>query len=209
MITPARKGAGLSRFARTHLTLIAPAAAVLVITGCSGADHDAADTPAPVSSTASTSSSTTPAAPSVSPISGLDVCTLLTPDEVFHAIGERGLAPQRTIDEKHGQIVAESCNWGSETEGLISVSWMREPIPAWGENAQSHAFTDAVGRRVTLNAWEGKACTAFAESANGNLGVNIVPSDASLTARPSIPGDDICDRNRSAIVAAFERAQPA
>ncbi len=87
------------------------------------------------------------------------------------------------------------------------MSWMREPIPAWGENTQSRAFTDTVGRRVTLNAWEGRACTAFTENANGNVGVNIVPSDASLTARPPSPGDDICDRNRSAIVAAFERAQ--
>ncbi|MBF6225854.1 hypothetical protein IU470_12160 [Nocardia abscessus] len=86
---------------------------------------------------------------------------------------------------------------------------MREPIPAWGEDAQSRAFTDAVGRRVTLNTWEGKACTAFAESADGNIGINIVPSDASLTAQPSSPGNDICDRNLPGIVAAFERAQRA
>ncbi|MFE7740700.1 DUF3558 family protein [Nocardia sp. NPDC057455] len=209
MTTPARKGVGLSRFARTHLAVIAPAAAVLAITGCSGSDHDAAHTPTSATTTANASASTTPAAPSVSPISGLDVCTLVTPDEVFNAVGKQGLAPQRTIDEKHGQVVAESCNWGSETEGLITVSWMREPIPAWGENKQSRAFTDIVGRRVTLNTWEGKACTAFAESANGNIGINIVPSDASLTAQPSGPGNDICDRNRPAIVAAFERAQRA
>ncbi len=195
----------MSRFARTQLAVIAWAAAILAITGCSGADRDAA----PTTTTAGTSISTTAAAPSVSPISGLDVCTLLTPDEIFHAVGKQGLAPQRTIDEKHGQVVAESCDWGSETEGLISVSWMREPIPAWGEDAQSRAFTDAVGRRVTLNTWEGKACTAFAESANGNIGINIVPSDASLTAQPSSPENDICDRNRPAIVAAFERAQRA
>lgn len=197
----------MSRFARTHLALIATAAAVLEITGCSGSDHDAAHTAAPPTTTANASVPTTPAAPTVSPISGLDVCTLLTPDEVFNAVGKQGLAPQRTIDEKNGQVVAESCSWGSETEGLISVSWMREPIPAWGENTQSRAFTDAVGRRVTLNAWAGRACTTFAETPNGNVGVNIVPSDASLTARPSSPGDDICDRNRSAIVAAFQRAQ--
>jgi hypothetical protein len=153
--------------------------------------------------------STTPAAPSVSPISGLDVCALLTPNEVFDAVGKQGLAPHRTTDEKDGRVLAESCSWGSETEGLISVSWMREPIPAWGENAQSRAFTDTLGRRVTLNTWDGKACTAFTEGANGNLGVNIVPSDSSLAARPSSPGDDICERNRSAIAAAFQRAQPA
>ncbi|WP_280492296.1 DUF3558 family protein, partial [Nocardia asiatica] len=100
--------------------MIASAAAILAITGCSGADRDAA----PTTTTAGTSISTTAAAPSVSPISGLDVCTLLTPDEIFHAVGKQGLAPQRTIDEKHGQVVAESCDWGSETEGLISVSWM-------------------------------------------------------------------------------------
>lgn len=196
----------MSRFARTHLALIAPAAAVLAIAGCSSADHDATDTPAPATTTASVPRSMTPAAPSVSPTSGLDVCTLLTPDEVVNAIGKQGLAPQRKIDEKHGQVIAESCTWGSQTEGLISVSWMREPIPAWGENAQSRAFTDALRRRVTLNSWEGKACTAFTENANGNIGVNIVPSDTSLTAQPSSLGNDICDRNRPAIVAVFERA---
>ncbi|MGK8491295.1 DUF3558 family protein [Nocardia asiatica] len=199
----------MSSFTRTQLAVIASAAAVLAIPGCSDSDHDAAHPPASVTTTTSSPASTTPAVPSVSPISGLDVCTLLTPEEVFHAVGKRGLAPRRTSDQKDGQVVAESCNWGSETEGLISVSWMREPIPAWGENAQSRAFTDTVGRRVTLNAWEGRACTAFTEGASGNLGVNIVLSDASLTAHPSSPGDDICDRNRSAIVAAFERAQPA
>ncbi|MGK8503575.1 DUF3558 family protein [Nocardia asiatica] len=199
----------MSKFTRTQLAVIASAAVVLAIAGCSDSDHDAANPPASVTTTISSPPSTPPAVPSVSPISGLDVCTLLTPEEVFHAVGKRGLAPRRTSDQKDGQVVAESCSWGSETEGLISVSWMREPIPAWGENAQSRAFNDTVGRRVTLNAWEGKACTAFTEGVSGNLGVNIVPSDASLTARPSSPGDDICDRNRSAIVAAFERAQPA
>ncbi len=57
--------------------------------------------------------------------------------------------------------------------------------------------------RVTLNAWEGKACTAFTEGANGNGGVNVLPSDASSAARLSSPGDDICDRIRLAIVAVF------
>ncbi|MEV0361223.1 hypothetical protein [Nocardia fusca] len=118
------------------------------------------------------------------------------------------LAPQRTVDDKTGRVVAESCNWGTESEGLVSVSWMLEPIPAWGEDAQSRAFSDAIGLRVALNAWAGKACTVFAERPGGNLGINIVPSDKYLTARPSTPADDICDRNKPTIVAAFERATP-
>lgn len=199
----------MSRFARISPAVIAPAMVVLAITGCSEPDHDGTHTSAPVTTTDGAPASPPSAVPSVSPISGLDVCALLTPDEIFHAVGKQGLAPHRTVDEKDGRVVAESCSWGSETEGLVSVSWMREPIPAWGENPQSRALTDTVGRRVILNAWEGRACTAFTEGVTGNVGVNIIPSDASLAARPSSPGDDICDRNRSGIAAAFERARPA
>ncbi|BDT96217.1 hypothetical protein IFM12275_61930 [Nocardia sputorum] len=199
----------MSRFACISLAVIAPAAVVLAITGCSESNHDGTHTSAPATTTGGAPVATSSAAPSVSPISGLDVCALLTPDEIFAAVGKQDLTPRRTVDEKDGRVVAESCVWGSEAEGLVSVSWMREPIPAWGENPQSRALTDTIGRRVTSNAWEGRACTAFTEGASGNVGVNIVPSDASLAARPSRQGDDVCDRNRSAIAAAFERAGPA
>lgn len=196
----------MSRFACISLAVIAPAAVVLAITGCSESNHDGTHTSAPATTTVGAPVPTTSTAPSVSPVSGLDVCALLTPDEIFAAVGKQDLTPRRTVDEKDGRVVAESCVWGSEAEGLVSVSWMREPIPAWGE---SRALTDTVGRRVTSNAWEGRACTAFTEGTTGNVGVNIVPSDASLAARPSSPGDDICDRNRSAIAAAFKRSRPA
>ncbi|MGW4068607.1 DUF3558 family protein [Nocardia grenadensis] len=208
---PTRKGTGLPRFTRRHLAAIAPVAAAVLLAGagCSSADNGTSPTTPPATSPASAANSTTAAAPSVSPVSGLDICALLTSDEVADILGTPGLAPQRTINDKTGRVVAESCNWGTETAGLVSVSWMHEPIPAWGEDAQSRAFGDAIGLRVAVNAWAGKGCTVFAEKTGGNIGINIIPSDKYLTERPSSPGDDICDRNKSTIVAAFERARPA
>lgn len=191
--------------------IVSAATVALAAAGCSGAEGEA---PAPPDDPATTagpaaSTTTTAAAPSVSSLSGLDVCALLSPDEVAGILDVQGLAPQRIVDDKDGRVVAESCSWGSESEGMVSVSWMLEPIPAWGESAQSGALADAIGRRAVLNAWEGKACTVFAEGANGNIGINIVPSESYLTTRPSSAGDDICDRNQPAMVSVFERAQPA
>lgn len=199
----------MSVLTRKRLAVLASAAVVLAVSGCAGADHDAAPAPVPATTTAGVTASPPPVVPSVSPVSGLDACALLTSEEVVGILDTQGLAPERTNDEKDGRVVAESCNWGSESEGLVSVGWMLEPIPAWGEDERSRAFTEAVGRKVTLNPWDGKACTVFAERANGNLGINIVPSAEYLTARPSSPGDDICDRNMTTIVTAFGRARPA
>ncbi|MEU2043399.1 hypothetical protein [Nocardia niwae] len=117
MTTSAFRGAGLSGFARVSLAVITRAAAALAITGCSESHPNAAQTPAPATTTASALVSATPAAPSLSPISGLDVCALLTSDEVFGAVGKQGLAPHRTTDEKDGRVVAESCIWDRKQRG--------------------------------------------------------------------------------------------
>ncbi len=157
-------------------------------------------------STASPTAPTVPPTPSVSPISGFDACTLATPEEVATALGRQGLVPQRTTEEKEGKVVAESCDWGSEEEGFFSIGWMQEPIPDWGGDGQSRAFTEALGSPVTLNQWDGRGCTAYTPGTSTNLGVNIVPSEQYLANQPAVPGNDICDRNKTTIIATFQRA---
>lgn len=185
---------------------VAPAVfvAVLAVTGCSGPGEDTE--PASVTSTATPTAPAGAPTPNVSPISGFDACAVVTPEEVATALGRQDLVPERTTDENDGAVVAESCNWGSEEEGFFSIGWMQGPIPAWGEDEQSRAFTEALGGQITLNQWGGNGCTAYTPGRGTNLGVNIVPSEQYLAEEPPVPGNDVCDRNKATIIAAFDRA---
>lgn len=209
-MTTRRKGTGLSRFARQrYATIVCVATVSLVIAGCTGSDDQTGIPQTGVDQGAATTpTSTAPAAPSVSARLGIDLCTLLTQDEISSALGRQGLVPKRTTADDDGHVTAESCDWGSEAEGFISVGWMDEPIPQWKQDEYSRAFTEAIGRRTTVNDWEGRFCAVYAEGVNGNIGVTITPSEEYLRAHPVSPGDGTCDRNKVSITAVLQRVQP-
>ncbi|WP_249357794.1 DUF3558 family protein [Nocardia cyriacigeorgica] len=206
-ITPPPEEPALTGHTLRQLAIAAWAIVTPAVTGCSGADDNSS--PVPAASAADTGTATAPATPSMSARLGVDLCTLVTPEEIPNALGRDGVVPRRTADDKDGRVVAESCDWGSETEGLVSVAWMEAPIPPWRENAHSIAFTEAIGLRTTVNDWEGRFCAVFAERPDTNLGVTITPSEEYMAAHPATPGDDICDRNKATIIALFQRAQPS
>lgn len=195
------------KYARQPGAVVVFATAVaLAAAGCASVD----DASAPASKTsADAAAATTPAAPSVSARLGVDLCTLLSPDEISNALGRQGLVPKRTVADGAGHVVAESCDWGSETEGFISVGWMDEPIPQWQENEYSRLFTEATGLRTTVNDWEGRFCAVYAERASGNIGVTITPSEEYLKNHPVSPEDGTCSRNQGSIISVIQRAQGA
>ncbi|MFF0541890.1 hypothetical protein [Nocardia thailandica] len=130
-----------------------------------------------------------------------DVCLVLSADEVGRAVGATGL-PATPTDRRPG---SESCSWGGDSVGYISVSWWSDPPPQTRSTDQrSIELSQRVGLPSTLSGWDGRSCRVSATvGGDRSIGIHIIPADTMLNERPPVGIDDVCGRNLDLIANTF------